>query len=102
MLFEMGAQRPNAATDFSGWQARAKQHYQEFCTNLRHAMDSLGAYRVLFGTDGPFYRLAMSSKDYVQMIKDLPKKPVVGITFTSEEVEALLGKNATRILGISD
>ena len=102
VLFEMGVQSSNAATDFSGWQNQALRQFKEFCTNLRMAIDKFGPGRVVFGTDGPFYRRVMSNKDYVQLIKDLPQKSADGIIFTLEEVEALLGKNAARILSISD
>ena len=44
----------------------------------------------------------MSDKDCVQLIRDLPQMPVDSIAFTNEEVKALLGQNAARVLGISD
>lgn len=100
ILFEMGVHRPNMVTDFSGWQITAQGNYREFCENLRHALDSFGSKRVLFGTDGPFFRPVMPSKDYVQLVRDLPKKAPEGITFAEEEIEAIMGENAADILGI--
>jgi predicted TIM-barrel fold metal-dependent hydrolase len=102
VLFEMGLHRHNAATDFSGWQIVAQMHYPIFCQNLRYTIDCFGPGRVLFGTDGPFYRPAMSNKDYIQLIKDLPQNAPDGITFTEEEVEAILGGAAAGMLGISN
>ena len=100
VLFEMGAHKPNLATDFSGWQISAQRSYRAFCENLRNALDSFGRNRVFFGTDGPFYRPAMSNKDFVQLIKELPEKAPEGLHFTEEEIEAVLGGSAARILGV--
>jgi len=72
-----------------------------FCQVLRQALDRLGADRVLFGTDNPFLAALMSTKDYAELIKGLPQKAPEGITFTEAEIEAMLGGNAARILGIS-
>jgi len=100
-LFAMATYKPNLATDFSRWQAAARNHYHYFCEHLRRALDCFGSDRVLFGTDGPYFRAIMTDKDWVQLIKDLPQKAPDGITFTQAEVEAMLGGNAARILGIS-
>ena len=101
VLFEMGAHRPNLSTDFSGWQMVSQQHYPIFCQNLRFALTAFGPERVLFGTDGPFYIPAMPSKDFVQLIKDLPQNAPEGIAFSAEEVDAMLGESAAKILGLS-
>jgi len=58
------------------------------------------AERVLWGTDGPFPRLLMSSKDYLELIRRLPERAPQGIAFTEEEVAAIVGGNAARILGL--
>jgi predicted TIM-barrel fold metal-dependent hydrolase len=102
VLFEMAAWRHNAVTDFSGCQFLAQEHYGLFCQNLRYALDSFGPARVLFGTDGPYYRPLMSSKDYIQIVKDLPQNSPDGIAFTTEEVDTILGGAAAGILGISN
>jgi len=101
VLFEMGAHRPNLATDFSGWQLAAQQHYHLFCQNLRFALDAFGPGRVLFGTDGPFYRPAMSNKDFINIVRSLPENAPQGINFSETEVEGMLGANAAAMLGLS-
>ena len=98
VLNQMGATKPNLATDFSGWQIHAQRRYREFCEALRQALDYFGPQRVLFGTDGPFYRMALSNKDYIQIIKDLPDKAPEGLNFTEDEVETMLGKGAAALL----
>ena len=68
---------------------------------LRFALTAFGSERVLFGTDGPFYTPAMPNKDFVQLIKDLPQNAPEGIAFSAEEVDAMLGESAAKILGLS-
>ena len=100
-LCELAVYRPNLGTDFSGWQLAALHNYDGFCRALRTALDSFGAGRVFFGTDGPFLRPALPNKDFVQMIKSLPEKAPEGVSFTEAEVEAMLGGAAARWLGLS-
>lgn len=102
VLFEMGAQRPNLLTEFSGWQIVAQQHYDIFCQNLRFALTAFGLERVLFGSDGPFFNPVMPNKDFIQLIRDLPKNAPEGTSFSVEEVEAILGGGAAKILGLSN
>jgi len=97
-LCHMGACNPNLYTDISDNQRRAAHEYRIFAEAVRSSLDNFGTERVLFGTDGPYIRQVMSDKDYVQLIKDLPKNAPPGITFTPEEIEAVLGGNAARLL----
>ncbi|MBS7288363.1 MAG: amidohydrolase [Candidatus Freyarchaeota archaeon] len=96
-LFHMGATKTNLVVDFSGWQIIARSNFKTFCEALRECMDEFGASRVLFGTDGPYLRAAMPDKDFVEAVKNLPKKAPEGITFTEKEIEAIMGGNAKRI-----
>jgi len=100
VLNEMGVSKFNLFTDFSGWQVVAQQHYGEFCENLRQVLNYFGTARVLFGTDGPFLRMLMTNKDYVQLIRDLPDKSPEGISFTKDEVDSMLGKGAAALFGL--
>jgi len=99
-LFYQAGLKYNLATDVSAWQDVAKVNFRKFCTVLRQALDRLGKDRVLFGTDNPFVSALMSTKDYADMIKGLPQNAPEGITFTEDEVNAILGSNAARILGL--
>ena len=99
-LFHLGVCKTNLIVDFSGWQRRAQTNYHEFCASLRECLNGFSAERVLWGTDNPYYRGILPDKDWIQMIKDLPTKAPEGITFTQEEVDAMLGGNAQRIFGI--
>jgi hypothetical protein len=97
-LFYLASLKYNLATDISAWQDVAKLRYPFFCQVLRQAIDRLGAERVLFGTDNPFVSAFMTSKEYVELIKELPQKATPGTSFTEAEVRAILGENAARIL----
>jgi hypothetical protein len=39
--------------------------------------------------------------DFLRSYQDLPEKAPAGIKFTNEEVDAILGGNAARILGLT-
>jgi hypothetical protein len=96
-LFYLAGLKYNLATDVSAWQNIAKSNFLKFCQVLRHALDRLGKDRVLFGTDNPFVAALMSTKDYAELIKGLPQNAPEGISFTEEEVNAILGENAARL-----
>jgi predicted TIM-barrel fold metal-dependent hydrolase len=97
-LFSLAGLRYNILTDTSAWQDVAKFNFRKFCTVLRSALDRLGKDRVLFGTDNPFVSALMSTREYADLIKELPKTAPEGITFTEDEVNAILGESAAKLL----
>jgi predicted TIM-barrel fold metal-dependent hydrolase len=90
----------NILADISAWQLIALKNYPMFCRGLRDFMDFAGCERIYFGSDSPSFRSFMSNTDWVQMIKDLPHKAANGISFKEEEVSAVLGGNAKKLLNI--
>jgi len=88
----------NILADISAWQLIALKNYPLFCRGLRDFMDFAGCERIYFGSDSPSFRSFMSNTDWVQMIKDLPHKSADGISFKEEEVSAVLGGNAKKLL----
>ena len=56
--------------------------------------------RIFFGSDNLSFRIIMSNRDWVQHVKDLPKKAPEGITFTKEEISKILGGDAKKLLKI--
>jgi hypothetical protein len=42
----------------------------------------------------------MSTREYADIIKGLPQNAPQGITFTEDEVNAILGENAVRMLSL--
>lgn len=94
----MAAKRTAFYADFSGHQFAAKRNYKEFCLMMRSAFDQAGFSRFLWGTDNPMLEAVLPMKDWLQLIKNLPKNAPEGIKFTDREIEAVLGGNAEKIL----
>ncbi|MHA1992704.1 MAG: amidohydrolase family protein [Candidatus Hodarchaeales archaeon] len=92
---------PNLYGDMAMWQAYAFGKYELFCRELRDLIDYAGLEKVMFASDGPVYDIVIPTKNYIQLIQNLPKNAPKGIKFTEEEVEAILGNNAAKFLGIS-
>jgi len=57
--------------------------------------------KVLFGSDSPVYDVVLPVKDLIEKIKNLPKKAPKGIQFTRDEINAILGGNAAKLLNLS-
>lgn len=97
----LATHQPNLYGDLAMWDAFAFGKYELFCRELRDLMDYAGAEKVLFGTDNPIYGIVISTKEWIQLIKDLPTNAPNGIKFTQEEVDGILGGNAAAMLGLS-
>jgi hypothetical protein len=96
----LAAHQPNLYGDLAMWDSYAIGNYELFCRELRDLIDYAGVSKVLFGTDNPIASIIEPTKTWVQLIRDLPVKAPGGLTFTEEEVEAILGGNAASILGL--
>ncbi len=94
---DLASMKPNLFCDFSGWQVEYLTHPDYFFEALRFALDFLGPWRVLFGTDGPAYTFFMSSKDWVETIRSGTSPS--GIRFSNEEIGIFLGGAAMRLYG---
>lgn len=95
----LASHQPTLYGDLAMWDVFAFGHYDMFCRQLRDLIDCAGIEKVLFGTDNPIFGIIEPTKNWVQLIKDLPKDAPDGITFTQEEVDAILGGNAASLLG---
>ena len=90
----------NIMADISAWQVMATRNYSFFCKALRELIDFTESERIFFGSDSPSLRSIMSNKDWVQLLKDLPQKAVDGVAFAEEEITAILGGNAQKLLNL--
>lgn len=97
-LIALGKVRDNVMCDFCAWQRNARENYGQFCYILRKFLDEFGRDRVVFGTDAPILEDSVSSKEWVEIVRDLPHKAPPSFRFTEEEVSALLDGNARRLL----
>lgn len=73
-------------SDFSNW------HESDFSFYIKHAIESFGMKRVMFGSDWPVCLLAASYSQVIDiLLNNLPK------TVTDNEVDDIFGLNASRI-----
>jgi len=96
----LAMQQPNLYGDLAMWDHYAMTKYALFCRELRTILDYLGPSKVLFGTDNPIPSIVEPTRNWIQLLKDLPINAPDGMTFTKEEVDAILGGNAASILGL--
>jgi predicted TIM-barrel fold metal-dependent hydrolase len=96
----LAAHQPNLYGDLAMWDAQAFGHYELFCRELRDILDYAGWDKVLFGTDNPLFNTVQPTKNWVQLLKELPAKAPAGIKFTEEEIAGILGGNAATVLGL--
>ena len=85
----LAAQQENLYGDLAMWDSIALGKYELFCRELRDLIDFAGAHKVLFGTDDPINRIVRTTREWIQVIKDLPEKAPAGIIFTDDEVNAV-------------
>lgn len=95
----VAAMKPNVYLDLAGWQPRLRRNPLDFYRTVRNILDTVGASRVLFGSDWPVLKLLVSEARWVQAFQQLPQEVrEAGIEFKDWEVRAVLGENAKRIL----
>lgn len=97
----LAAQQPNLYGDLAMWDHYALAHYTLFCRELRDILDYTGSTKVLFGTDNPIASTLEPTKNWIQLLKELPEKAPAGISFTQEEIDGILGRNAASVLGLA-
>ena len=94
--------KPNMYLELGGWQGYTRHRIAErFYSPLRRIIDTVGAKKVLFGSDFPGFKLALSQADWVKMFKEPPDSAKeAGIEFSEDEINAILGENAAELLGV--
>ncbi len=97
----LAAHQPNLYGDLAMWNPFAYGKFELFCRELRDIIDYVGVEKILFGSDCPIYDVVLPVKDFIEIIKSLPKKAPKGIRFTDEEINAILGNNAAKLLELN-
>jgi len=97
----LAALYPNLYGDLAMWAPLAFGRFDLFCRELRDIIDYVGIEKILFGSDGPIYDIVLPVNDVIEKIRSLPNKAPNGIKFTEDEINAILGGNAAKLLGIS-
>jgi predicted TIM-barrel fold metal-dependent hydrolase len=93
--------KPNIYLDLAGWQPRLHRNsVYEFYVPLRTILDTIGPSRVLFGSDWPVLRLFQGGQfNWVKAFTDSPNTcEKSGINFSRDEIDAILGGNAARLM----
>jgi predicted TIM-barrel fold metal-dependent hydrolase len=70
-----------------------KDCFYQWLSNL---IDNVGAEKILFATDAPYPNLMCPLKEQVKVFSE----PDTNIPFTQEEKEVILGKTASKVLGL--
>jgi predicted TIM-barrel fold metal-dependent hydrolase len=95
---DLASMKPNMYVDFSGWQGVYQNDPTYVANVLRSAIDTLGPWRVLFGSDGALLNVIMPLPEWVNTIQNLNS---VGATnFTDEELAIILGKAAIHLFSL--
>lgn len=97
----LASYQPTLHGDLAMWDMPAYGNYDFFCRELRDLIDCAGISKILFGTDGPIMSILESTGAFIELIRNLPDNAPQGINFTKDEVDAILGINAARLLGLS-
>jgi predicted TIM-barrel fold metal-dependent hydrolase len=88
--------------ELSGWQHFAKRNEDVFVKRLHDAISSLGPHKLVFGSDHISGRKVRGSESYLQWADWFAALAATGrkygLTFTTEQIEAILGGNASRML----
>ncbi len=93
--------KPNMVLELSMWQWTYLRDPREFVASIVRMRDTIGIERIVFGSDFPGLRRAMSLRDWVGVFRRLPDLAKEhGYRITEEEAQAILGGNAQRILGL--
>jgi predicted TIM-barrel fold metal-dependent hydrolase len=97
---DLACVKPNVYVDFAGWQMEFLNGADYFYQPLRFAIDTLGPWRVFFGTDGSMLDILCPPEEWVAALKE-PVSPS-GIAFDEEETDIVLGRAAARLYNIHD
>lgn len=91
----------NVYLDLALWQTKLLRPL-EFYRALRTMLNSVSWQRVLFGSDFPMLKLLVSQERWVKAFTEIPESVrEQGIEFTKDEIDGILGGNATNILKLS-
>ena len=92
--------KPNCHVDISGRQPQFVANPGRFYQWLRRIIDTVGPWRVIFATDGPYLNSLCSLTDWVSAFR----KPTISpqeVSFKDEEMDIIMGKAIHRLLRAS-
>lgn len=90
--------KPNIHFDISGWQVAFSSHPQNFYRMLHTVLDTVGPWRVFFGSDGPYLNVLCPLDRWVKALIEPDLGSCPEVSFKPEEIEIILGKSFARLL----
>ena len=90
----------NLSVDFSGWQRAFLHDPGRVYNMLRHAIDEIGPWRVMFGTDNPYLKLMLPTKDWIEGVRAAVESSE--FSFSQEEIDIILGPAAARLFKLQE
>ena len=100
---EIAWHKPNIILELSTWQWTFLREPREFVRAVATMKDSIGADRIVFGSDFPALRAAMSLRSWVEVFQGLPDLARDhGFRISEADAQAILGGNAKRLLRLGD
>ena len=94
-------EKPNIMLELSVWQVLYREDPAAFVQALDTMRREIGVERILFGSDFPGPRDVLPLADWVGAFKRLPSLGEEhGLRFDDKDVDAILGGNAARLLGL--
>ena len=85
----------NLSVDFSGWQRTFLNSPKDVYLMLRRALNEIGPWRVMFGTDNPYLALMLSTKDWVAGVQAAVESK--DFAFSKEEIDIIMGPAAEKL-----
>jgi predicted TIM-barrel fold metal-dependent hydrolase len=96
----LATMQPNLYGDLAMWSPYALGRFELFCRELRDLIDYAGLDKILFATDDPIASCVVDTRQWIEVLRSLPDKAPPGVRFSPSEVDAILGGNAARMLGL--
>ncbi len=90
----------NLYVDFSGWQRTFIHEPENVYEMLRHALNEIGPWRVMYGTDNPYLKLMLPTRDWIDGVKAAVDSK--RFSFSAEEIDIILGPAAAKLFGLEE
>jgi predicted TIM-barrel fold metal-dependent hydrolase len=97
----VASMKPNVYFDFSAWQMAFNFYPQDFYRMLRRVINTVGPWRVFFGTDTPMLSMVCSLERWVTAIKEPDFSSCPEIYLKEDEKEIILGKAFAKMMKLS-
>jgi len=94
----VAAFKPNIYLDLSGRQTTLNQDPSRFYAQFRRMLDTVGPWRLFFGSDSPVLDWVLPLDRWVKAFRDPDLSSCPHIKFTKEEMDIVLGKAFDRLM----